>query len=293
MKNNYLKIWAFILLGTLALASCESKAQEGENKTVAIAEQNPVQDSVQIEPEPEPEPEIVKEATDEPNMKYLYLTWDDGPNEGTENVIKAFKKHNIPVTFFIIARNIHQANNGKKHYEIEVNDPLFQVANHSFNHANNRYKTFYANPSGVVADFKKASDTIKVDKLIGRTPGRNIWRTKNIRSTDLVASTAAGDALYENGYQMIGWDVEWQYNKQTKGVRQSAQDMMNSIDYAFNSKNSKIPNHVVLLTHDQYFRDSYSLEQLDLFLSTLNERKDIEVRLMDDYPELRPSVMEQ
>lgn len=288
MKIQFLKLALPVFFGLTFLTSCnQSNAQENVNQESVEIETpgNSEENTAEATVEPTPEPK--KEVVDQEGMKYLYLTWDDGPNEGTANVIAAFKKHNLPITLFMIGRNIYQANNGKKHFEMTKNDPLFQLANHSYTHANNRYKTFYANPQGVLADFVKTSDSMKVDNRIGRTPGRNIWRTKNINSTDLKASTAAGDLLYENGFRMIGWDVEWNYNKQTHGVKQSAQEMMNIIDYAFNHKNSKIENHVVLLTHDQYFRDAYSIEQLDQFLSMLNERNDIEVRLLNDYPELR------
>ena len=47
---------------------------------------------------------------------YLYLTFDDGPNRGTNEVLDILASHNVKGTFFI---------NGKKIQE--KNDPYFNA----------------------------------------------------------------------------------------------------------------------------------------------------------------------
>ena len=36
-----------------------------------------------------------------PERTYLYLTFDDGPNEGTNYILDALAAHDVPATFFI------------------------------------------------------------------------------------------------------------------------------------------------------------------------------------------------
>jgi Predicted xylanase/chitin deacetylase len=37
----------------------------------------------------------------------IYLTFDDGPNEGTPAILQALRHHNVKATFFINSRNLH------------------------------------------------------------------------------------------------------------------------------------------------------------------------------------------
>src|SRR5215470_13440826 len=38
--------------------------------------------------------------------KKIYLTFDDGPNKGTRNVLDIVQQENIPVTFFIVGEHV-------------------------------------------------------------------------------------------------------------------------------------------------------------------------------------------
>ena len=40
----------------------------------------------------------------------LFLTFDDGPNEGTEQVLNALRKENVRATFFINSKSLHDPN---------------------------------------------------------------------------------------------------------------------------------------------------------------------------------------
>src|SRR4249920_1921270 len=39
--------------------------------------------------------------------KKIYLTFDDGPNKGTRNVLSIVKDEKVPVTFFIIGEHVY------------------------------------------------------------------------------------------------------------------------------------------------------------------------------------------
>ena len=40
------------------------------------------------------------------NRRTIYLTFDDGPNHGTENLMKLINKHKIPVTEFAVGQRV-------------------------------------------------------------------------------------------------------------------------------------------------------------------------------------------
>ena len=45
------------------------------------------------------------QTVDEPT--FVYLTFDDGPNEGTDSVLNALEAENIKATFFINSDNLY------------------------------------------------------------------------------------------------------------------------------------------------------------------------------------------
>lgn len=64
-------------------------------------------------------------------QKYLYLTFDDGPNpESTLFILHELKKHNAKATFFCIGRNV------ESHYMIykKIIEEGHSVGNHTYDH---------------------------------------------------------------------------------------------------------------------------------------------------------------
>jgi len=144
------------------------------------------------------------------HKKRLYLTFDDGPNKGTKNVLHIVQDEQVPVTFFIVGEHVFAS-----HAQAQLWDSLqmsrhIAICNHSYSHANNRYEKYYQSPDSVVADFKRTQDSLGLDNPIVRTPGRNIWRIDTLRFTDLKKSAAAADSLQQAGFvrealALIGW----------------------------------------------------------------------------------------
>ena len=55
------------------------------------------------------------------NEKAVYLTFDDGPNKGTENLLKIVEKHKIPITSFVVGKHIFGSKKqlqGSKNYKM-------------------------------------------------------------------------------------------------------------------------------------------------------------------------------
>jgi len=278
-KSNHL-----VFLGTAALIvnavfflnSCNKKSEE-----VADSKTN----SEKVVTKPAKVISTKPEIPDDPNKSYIYLTFDDGPNKGTENLLKIINKYQIPVTSFIVGKHAYDSKTQAKNLKELENHELVELANHSYSHAENKYSEFYKNPGKVVHDFDRAKDSIKFKNKYARTPGRNIWRTSDINNTDIKSSKTAADELQRAGYVLVGWDLEWKPDNTMK-LKGSHQQMAKRVDSIFFNDLEKTSRHLVFLTHDQYLQDDDSVKELDLFISGLQNSNRFEFRKISDYPKI-------
>ena len=198
--------------------------------------------------------------------KKIYLTFDDGPNKGTRNVLDIVKDENIPVTFFIVGEHVFASVNQNTTWDSLQMAKQIEICNHSYTHAlHNKFEKFYESPDSVVSDFQRAHDSLDLKNNIVRTPGRNAWRIDSLQFTDLKKSKAAVDSLQKAGFIVMGWDLEWHYDHKELTVKNSADELIKQIDSVFNNKKTKSPEHLVLLAHDQVYgktKDSAELRQL-------------------------------
>lgn len=90
--------------------------------------------------------------------KTVYLTFDDGPNKNTIEILNLLKKHNMKATFFLLEDRINT-----------YPDIVMRIFNegHSIGlHGQSHEKTvFYANDSSALSEMKSTNHTIK--ELIG------------------------------------------------------------------------------------------------------------------------------
>ncbi|WP_407404742.1 polysaccharide deacetylase family protein [Chryseobacterium sp.] len=215
----------------------------------------------------------------------IYLTFDDGPNKGTANLIKILNKRKVSATAFLIGVHGKASLQQKKDLEDLKKDTLIEFANHSYSHAHNKFVQFYRNPLAVVQDFDRAKDSLKLSNNIARTPGRNIWRLNNINRTDLKSSNDAANGLQKAGYKVIGWDLEWRHSKKM-GLSGNHQAMIKKVDSLFNNNLTCTPKHLVFLTHDQYLSDQDSMRELDLFIEELQKTNRFVFRKISAYPKI-------
>ena len=218
--------------------------------------------------------------------KTIYLTFDDGPDKGTQNVMAILKEEETPATMFIIGEHVYGSRGQKATYDSLMQCSLLEIANHSFTHAfeNNFYK-FYTVPDSAVHDFERCADSLGLTSHIIRTPGRNIWRTENMSSTDLKASAAAGDSLHSKGFEAIGWDAEWHFNNEQRLV-QTDSEMVNMVDSLFAHHKTKTAGHLVLLAHDRTFAKSDDSASLHRFITALKKTDEYNFETVSSYPGL-------
>ncbi|WP_158559410.1 polysaccharide deacetylase family protein [Deminuibacter soli] len=217
---------------------------------------------------------------------YIYLTFDDGPQNGTMNCYHIVKDLGIKATFFMVG--MHADDRALRNIVDSIRDgyPEILLANHSFTHANNKYHYFYDHPEMAMEDFLKAQESLQVPFKIIRLPGNSAWvREGEVRASKLVKPvTLLLDSLQ---YNVIGWDVEWNFNHKTARPVQSVTSMLKLVEEAMNRGESHTKKHVVILSHDRMFRHPEDADSLYNFINTLKQNPRYVFETITSYPKLK------
>lgn len=282
-SNNTLLLPLFIVI---IICSCKQSEKETAPPPVT-ANQHKI-DSVLEKRKQERIADSLAKLKKKPiTKKKIYLTFDDGPNRGTQNVLATVKEENIPVSFFVVGKHVFDSPQQHATWEMLKADSTIELCNHSFTHALNRYTKFYEDPQGVVNDFDKSQDTLHLTNRVARMPGRNAWRIDSIRVTDIKESRAAIDSVYKAGYDIMGWDIEWSFDHKTMAPDTATSILLRRIRNMLDAGTTYTPGHLVLLAHDQAFQKDIDIEQLRLLLRELKANEDYEFILAGQYPGLR------
>lgn len=235
-------------------------------------------------PNDQPKEETVRASPPKKKKKKIYLTFDDGPNKGTRKVLRIAQQEQVPVTFFIIGEHVFASTSQHATFDsLKIADSI-ELCNHSYTHAHNRYERFYQQPDSVVKDFSRCHDSLDLNNAIVRTPGRNIWRVDTLTFTDLKKSAAAADSLQKAGFTIMGWDLEWHYDHKSFTLKNRSADLMQEIDSLFAHNKTKMPEHLVVLAHDQVYDDSDDSCELHELIKTLKKREEYELVVASKYP---------
>jgi len=226
--------------------------------------------------------------------KYVFLTFDDGPQGGTMNVYHNLKALGLKATFFMVG--LH-ATYGNMRYAVDtIRDayPQILLANHSYTHARDKYIEFYHNVPSCFDDFMQAQQSLDVRKKFIRLPGNSAW----VLATGMLAHPLVKpvcELLDSAGYSVIGWDVEWSFKRDPSGHGsvpvQTPETMVKMVEYALDNHRTHRRNAVVLLSHDRMFnRPNYS-DSLYKFMHLLKTRHpDYVFETVDHYPGAKKSL---
>ena len=260
----------------IILSACENRKWQKPEYPVAVV------DSAAIQQQEKQRQDSLQKISIA--RKKIYLTFDDGPNKGTRNVLQAVKEENIPASFFIVGEHVFDSPKQTQTWELLKVDSTIELCNHSYTHAHNRYTSFYNKPSGVVADFQRSQQALQFSNNIARMPGRNAWRIDTIDHTDIYESSAAIDSLHAAGFNIMGWDIEWMFDHKTLAPDTAIDLMLRRIDNLLLAEKTKTPGHLVLLAHDQAFQTEEAIQLLHLVLKSLKNNPEYELVLASKYP---------
>lgn len=218
------------------------------------------------------------------NKLYVYLTFDDGPQPGTISCFNICRSEGVKSSFFMVGLHQWKKRDGKQIVGmIRNNYPQTMLANHSWDHTMEHYKYFYAHPDMAFANFMRAQDSLQVPKKFIRLPGNSAWVLENqVHSSKMVRAVC--NRLDSAGYNVIGWDLEWNFNHKNARPIQSAEKMAEQVDSAFAKHNEHKRNNIVILSHDRMFQRSEDSTSLVKFIQIMKRNPKYVFETVDHYP---------
>ncbi len=238
----------------------------------------------------------LKELHPEPQQKKrIFMTFDDGPNQGTRNLLTILKEEKVPATLFLVGLHTKSSTEQKLMWEDLQRSPGIELFNHSYSHAwKNRFTGFYKNPDSVISDFNRAQALMMIKEPIARTPGRNAWRIDSTSRTDMVKNKSVIDSLQKKGgYVLIGWDLEWRFNHKNAQAVQTPDQLIAQVDHLFAANKTLKPDNLVILAHDQMWRTPTDSLKLHEFIRKLKTRTGYELALITEYPGVKEALANQ
>jgi peptidoglycan-N-acetylglucosamine deacetylase len=223
--------------------------------------------------------------------KTIYLTFDDGPNSGSRIISNILEQEQIKSSLFIIGLHVYYDEINYRTYNTIKNCKWIELANHSYTHAfKNRFDYFYEQTDSAVKDFQKCEDSLHFITNIARTPGRNIWRMDSITFSDNKKSNRTADSLHSSGFSMMGWDLEWHYNKRRKLIETDS-TIMRQIETLFAEKGHlRTPDHLVILAHDITFNNTEDSTQLHRLIQNLKSKNEYNFEFVSRYPRSKGEI---
>jgi peptidoglycan/xylan/chitin deacetylase (PgdA/CDA1 family) len=228
---------------------------------------------------------VAQEKPKEPSppTRTIYLTFDDGPLEGSEDVDEAVRREKTKINVFVVGLNTQYSKRLQKYLHLYETNSWIEVGNHSFSHAHDDYRAFYNNPDTVLQDFLKNEKILHIPNKLARLPGRNMWRLKDRHVDDVKSGSQAADTLFINGFKVFGWDLEWCHDPKSGVPIQTVEDMINLIEKYLSEKRTVTENHLVILCHDEMFRKNWEESELKQLVDRLRI-KGFDFGHLSEYP---------
>lgn len=214
----------------------------------------------------------------------IYLTFDDGPLNGSEVINDIVLEEKVNVNVFIVGKN-QMVTPMKQSYDLYLQNPYIEIGNHSYSHANGRYKKFYKAPQKVLADFLKCQEVLNLSHKLARLPGRNQWRLSDTSINDIQSGSTSADLLFKEGFTVFGWDMIWYDNSDTSASEQSVNAMIVKMETLLKKGKTVRKNHLILLLHDQIFRKKCSQCELKDLIKRLKAKGNYTFEHLSKYPD--------
>ncbi|MNK54224.1 Peptidoglycan-N-acetylglucosamine deacetylase [compost metagenome] len=170
----------------------------------------------------------VTTASHTTNKRIVYLTFDDGPTQLTDQVLRILSKNKIKGTFFVLGEQ------AQRYPEVirRIADGGHVIGNHTFDH---EYKKLYHNFSEFWGQIKQTEEILRTitgsrPELI-RAPGGTFGHfDQNYFKL-----------LEQGGYTVFDWDVD---------TRDSSRKGVPASELIRNVKQAKLKDQIVVLMHD-------------------------------------------
>ena len=208
-----------------------------------------------------------------PAQKVVYLTFDDGPSENTEKILKILKKYNAKATFFVTGSNQKYDSSIKKAYK-----QGHTIGLHTYSHD---YAKIYASTDAYFSDLQQISDLVK--SITGEAP--KYIRFPGGASNSISANYSQGimtklvDMVHEKGYEYYDWN--WSSGDASASSVPTETIIQNSIGCNY--------NNVMILFHDSAVKTT-TVEALPSIIKHYKSEGYVFRGISEDTPEVHHGV---
>lgn len=216
-------------------------------------------------------PPKMPKAVIDSNSKVIYLTFDDGPLAPTHFLTDIITRKQVKMSSFVVGKHAKANKNFWQKMEDMRVHPYIELCNHSYSHANHRYKYFYSNPHDAAQDMIDNEKDLGLELKIIRMPGRDIWATPNIKRGWSQSGGKTAAILLEKGFKIYGWDIEWEHYGNTL-PKITPEQFVSRVDYMFTHKAMQVPNHLVILGHDEMLVKEKGRQDISRIIDMLKDR---------------------
>lgn len=226
------------------------------------------------------------------NGRTIYVTIDDGPLGGSENIMDAVNQEQVPVTFFYVGKHVLMNSANRQMLLTVKENPYVLLGNHSYSHANGHYRLFYSNPDQVVDDMERANAVLglKTPPFYARMPGRDVFRLPQLSQDDPFITKAEAarekidfDKVAAAGFYLYGWDLEWAHRATGEPI-QSIPKLIQEIKTRFDTNQTAVKDNLILLMHDEMFQTRHNGKANFLALLQALKQEGYRLENVVDYP---------
>lgn len=172
-------------------------------------------------------------TSQEERTRKVYLTFDDGPNSTTGQILDILARYNVKATFFVVGKDDEESQTLLK----RIVEEGHSLGMHSYSHV---YDDIYNSVEGFAADLGKLQgylyDVTGVMSKIYRFPGGS---SNKVSRTDM---TVFIDWLKEQGIEYYDWNIS---SGDANPVRLTAQEVLENCTQDLDKY-----NNVIILLHD-------------------------------------------
>ncbi len=177
--------------------------------------------------------ESIDYSKDVEDVKFIYLTFDDGPNQvSTPKILAILDDFDIKATFFVIGYQIEKS----PELLIEIVERGHYVGNHTYSH---NYKKLYASANSFIEDITINEELIYsiigIRPRVVRDPGGMLLGKYN---------SLIHKKLVELGYERMEWDID---SYDSRNPVPSKERLITNVK---NQLNSLTKSEINILFHD-------------------------------------------
>lgn len=197
----------------------------------------------------------ISNLAQETDVHKVYLTFDDGPSESTDEILDILARYNVKATFFVVGKTDQHSLEMYK----RIVEEGHTIGLHSYSH---KYSTIYSSLEAYEEDLDKlnklVSDTCGVETRILRFPGGSSNQVSDLEMKEFIR------LVKEKGYTYYDWNVvSGDATSQSYTSQELVDNVINGV--------KKYETSIVLM-HDATNKES-TVEALSSIIEQLQEMK--------------------